>query len=402
MGGALALGIGVVSWSNVVEVLGIVWDATLTFVAIVIISLVLDAAGFFEWAALWMARLSRGSGLRLFVFLGLLGALVSMFFTNDGTALILTPIVISEIQALKLDAGATIALVMTSGFIADTTSLPLVVSNLVNIVSAGYFRLGFIHYLVRMLPVDVVSLVASLAALYLLYRRHIPRAVAVRQLKRPSQAIRDQRIFRASWAVLGFLMTGYFLSQLLNWPVAVFAGAAALVFLGLGVHSPHIPLKSIIVEAPWKIVVFSVGMYVVVFGLRNAGLTVILAHGLSALARRGVSTATIGTGVMAAALSSVMNNLPTVLIGALAIHQVHGSTGVQHLMAYANVIGCDLGPKMTPIGSLATLLWLHVLQRRGIRVSWGYYFRVGIILTLPVLVTTLLALWVWSIWAIGA
>lgn len=115
VGGILALVLGIVSWANVGEVVGIVWDATLTFVAVILISLILDAAGFFEWAALWMARASHGRGVRLFLWLGILGALVAMFFANDGAALILTPIVIAEIRALGLSPRATLALVMAGG-----------------------------------------------------------------------------------------------------------------------------------------------------------------------------------------------------------------------------------------------------------------------------------------------
>lgn len=240
----------------------------------------------------------------------------------------------------------------------------------------------------HMLPVDGVALAASLMALYLFYHRDLPRQVDTRALKRPEQAIRDLQVFRGSWLILGLLLIGYFLSQILHWPVSVFVGAAALVFLAVSYRSPVIPVTRLIREAPWKIVVFSIGMYVVVFGLRNAGLTRLLSQVLNGLALHGSLAAAMGTGFIAAGLSSVMNNMPTVMIDALAIHQASVTGGIREMMAYANVIGCDLGPKITPIGSLATLLWLNVLERRDIRITWGYYFRVGVTLTLPVLFVT--------------
>ncbi len=397
LGGAiLALLLGIVSWANVEAVVGIVWDATLTFVAVILISLILDAVGFFEWSALHMARFSRGHGIRLFLLLGILGALVAMFFANDGAALILTPIVYEQTKALKLNPKATLALIMASGFIADTTSLPLVVSKLVNIVSAGYFHLGFASFAARMVPVDMVALAASLIALYLFYRRFLPTAVNTQALLDPKSAIKDVRVFRAAWIVLGLLVLGYFASQLLHWPVAIFAGSAAIGLLIIAYRSPVVQVPQLVREAPWKIVVFSVGMYVVVFGLRNVGLTHLLSTVLTAMDFHGTFFGIVGTGVVGAVLSSIMNNMPSVMINALAIHDVAGLAGIHTAMAYANVVGCDLGPKFTPIGSLATLLWLNVLERRGIRISWGYYFRVGITLTVPVLLVTLAALWGWS------
>jgi arsenical pump membrane protein len=391
-GAAIALIVGVVSLSDVPVVWGIVWNATATFVAIIIVSLLLDEAGFFEWAALHVARWGGGHGRRLFVLIVLLGAAVSALFANDGAALILTPIVIAMLRALGYKDKATLAFVMAAGFIADTASLPLIVSNLVNIVSADFFRIGFADYASVMVPVDLASIAATLVALLLFFWRDIPGSYDVAQLRAPADAIRDHATFKAGWIVLALLLAGFFLLEPMGVPVSAVAAAGAVLLLVIAARGHVIQTRKVLAGAPWQVVIFSLGMYLVVYGLRNAGLTDHLAGLLDSTAQGGVWGAAFGTGIIAALLSSVMNNMPTVLVGALSIDATHATGTIKEAMIYANVIGCDLGPKITPIGSLATLLWLHVLGQKGIRIGWGYYFKVGATLTIPVLLVTLAAL----------
>jgi len=393
MGGAVvALILGVVSLSDVPVVWDVVWNATGAFVSIIVISLLLDEAGLFEWAALHVARWGGGNGRTLFALVVVLGAAVSSLFANDGAALILTPIVIAMLRALGYGAKATLAFVMAAGFIADTASLPLVVSNLVNIVSADFFDIGFREYTSVMLPVDLVAIAVTLGALLLFFHRDIPADYDVGQLRAPREAIRDLATFRAGWVVLALLLAGFFLLEPMGVPVSAVAAAAAIVLLVIAGRGHVIETGKVLRGAPWQVVIFSLGMYLVVYGLRNAGLTDHLAILLDHTAQGGVWGAAFGTGIIAAALSSIMNNMPTVLVGALSIDATHATGAVREAMIYANVIGCDLGPKITPIGSLATLLWLHVLGQKGIRIGWGYYFKVGITLTMPILLITLAAL----------
>ncbi len=392
LGAVLALLLGVVHPGDIPVVWHIVWNATATFVAVIIISLLLDEAGFFEWAALHVARWGGGRGRLLFALIVLLGAAVAALFANDGAALILTPIVMAMLLALGFSPAATLAFVMAAGFIADSASLPLVVSNLVNIVSADFFKIGFNQYAAIMIPVNAVAIAASLAALMLYFRRSIPGRYDVAQLRQPGKAIRDAATFRAGWVVLALLLIGFFALEPLGVPVSAVAAAGALVLLVIAGRGHVISTRKVLREAPWQIVIFSLGMYLVVYGLRNAGLTSEIAALLNIFAQGGVWGAAIGTGLLTAFLSSVMNNMPTVLVGALSIDASQATGVVRQAMIYANVIGSDLGPKITPIGSLATLLWLHVLARKGMTITWGYYFRVGIVLTLPVLLVTLAAL----------
>lgn len=391
-GAVVALATGTIGLADIPVVWNIVWNATGAFVAIILISLILDAAGFFEWAALHVARWGGGNGKRLFALVVVLGAAVSALFANDGAALILTPIVLAMLRALGYGVKATLAFVMAAGFIADTASVPLVVSNLVNIVSADIFKLGFADYAWVMVPVDLAAIAATLAVLLLFFGRDIPSDYDLALLRTPGEAISDRATFRAGWGVLALLLVGFFLLEPLGVPVSATAAVGAVVLIGIAARGGTIDTRQLIRTAPWQIVVFSLGMYLVVYGLKNAGLTNGLALLLDRTAESGLWGATFATGILAALLSSVMNNLPTVLIGALSIDATHATGAVRQAMIYANVIGCDLGPKITPIGSLATLLWLHVLGQKDVRIGWGYYFRVGITLTTPILLVTLAAL----------
>ncbi|GGL12735.1 arsenical pump membrane protein [Curtobacterium luteum] len=430
IGAVVALATTVVGLGDVPTVVGIVWNATLTFVAVVLISLILDEAGFFEWAALHVARWGRGNGRLLFVLIVGLGAVIAAVFANDGAALILTPIVVGMLRALNMPAKAALGFILATGFIADTGSLPLVVSNLVNIVSADYFGLGFAEYAAVMVPVGIVSVLASLGMLLAYFGRSIPKWYDVLALTRPAAAVKDRATFRAGWVVLAVLLVGYFAADPVGVPLAAVAGVGAVVIVLVAARQPAflfarqaaspvlvttggtaavtagssgtgggsgrvIPVWKTIREAPWQIVLFSIGMYLVVYGLQNQGLTDYLAKLFDVFGDHGVLVTALGVGFVIAILASLMNNMPTVLIAALAIGGA-GATGLTHeVMIYANVIGSDLGPKITPIGSLATLLWLHVLDRKGIHIGWGQYFRTGIVLTVPVLAVTLTALAGW-------
>lgn len=395
IGAGTALLLGVVQLSDIPVVWNIVWNATVAFIAIIIISLLLDEAGFFEWAALHVARWGRSNGYLLFAYIVLLGATVAALFANDGAALILTPIVMAMLLALGFSPTATLAFVMAAGFIADTASLPLAVSNLVNIVSADYFKIGFAEYAAVMIPVNIASIVGSLSVLFLYFRRSISVHYDVSQLKAPNEAIRDQATFRAGWVVLALLLIGFFGLESQGVPISLVAAIGSLILLTVAARGHVINTRKVVREAPWQIVIFSLGMYLVVYGLRNEGLTGYITSLLNVFASYGVWGATIGTGFLAAFLSSIMNNMPTVLIGALSIDATIATGAIKEAMIYANVIGCDLGPKITPIGSLATLLWLHVLARKNMVITWGYYFQVGIVLTVPVLLVTLAALAIW-------
>lgn len=388
IGGAIiALALGVVSFTDVITVTSIVWDATLAFIGIILLSMVLDEIGFFEWSALKMARLSGGNGHWMFVYILILGALVSAFFANDGAALILTPIVLAKMKYLKMNPLAMFAFLMAGGFIGDSASNPLVISNLTNIVTAGYFNIGFWEYAKTMFIPNLLSILASISVLWIYFRKDIPKHIDVTQLASPESAIKNKTMFKLSWWFLALLMVGYFIGDLYHLPISLFALGGGLLFLGIATYFKATKPIMTIKAAPWQVVWFSIGLYVVVYGLKNGGLTSHLAQVITQLQNMGDVYAVIGTGFLSAVLSSVMNNMPTIMIMDIAIAEAGNNA-----LAYANILGCNLGPKMTPIGSLATLLWLHVLAQKGVKITWGEYMKVGLVITPPVLLFALIGL----------
>lgn len=386
IGAIASLLIGTVNLQDVLVVTDIVWDATLAFIGIIILSMVLDEIGFFEWCAIKMAKLSKGNGHLMFVYALLLGSFVSALFANDGAALILTPILLAKMRILQLNTKTILAFLLAGGFISDSASLPFVFSNLTNIVTANYFNIGFMQYLSHMFIPYIVSTVVSILVLWVILRNDIPKHVDVSLLKNPDDVLKNKTLFKFSWFFLALLLAGYFIGDHFNLPVSVFALGGGLVFLAIASYAKSAKAWLTIKTAPWQIVWFSIGLYIVVYGLKNAGLTDYLSIVLKDLAQRGDGVAIIATGFISAGLSAIMNNMPTVMVMDIALQDIPNEA-----LAYANIIGCNLGPKMTPFGSLATLLWLHVLSQKGIKISFWQYSKFGLIITPPVLFLVLLS-----------
>ena len=387
IGAVISLAFGTVSFGDVLIVSNIVWDATLAFIGIIIMSMVLDEIGFFEWCAIKMAKLSRGDGHLMFVYALLLGAFVSALFANDGAALILTPILLAKMRLLKLNAKTILAFLLAGGFISDSASLPFVFSNLTNIVTANYFSIGFVEYLSVMFVPFIVSVLVSIGVLWLVLKNDIPKTIDVALLKNPDEVLKSKPLFYMSWLFLALLLVAYFIGDAYHLPISLFALGGGLLFLALASYMKAARAGLTIKNAPWQVVWFSIGLYIVVYGLKNAGLTDYLASVLKDLATQGDMVAIVGTGFISAILSAVMNNMPTVMIMDIALVDIPNQA-----LAYANIIGCNLGPKMTPFGSLATLLWLHVLAQKGVKIGFWEYSKFGLLVTPPILLVVLISL----------
>jgi len=392
-GALVSLAFGTIDLESVLVVWDIVWNATFTFIAIILISILFDEAGVFKYTALKIARFARGNGISLFLSIILLGSGISAIFANDGTALILTPIVYEILTNLKFPKKQVIPFIMATGFIADSASLPLPVSNLVNIVSTTYFGISFNSYAREMIIPDLVSIASSLLVLWLVYRKSIPSRYNLENLEEPETAIREPFIFKLAMPTIIVLIIAYSIGGYYYVPIAFVSMSAALLLLLFTHYRSKIDIIKVLREAPWQIVLFSFGMYLVVFGLGREGFTYLVSYLLIHISFMYAPVKIILSGYLFSFMAAGMNNMPSVMLGALSISSINGGTS----LIYANVIGNDIGPKFTPIGSLATLLWLFTLnKKKGVAISYTYYMKVGFTIALPVLTLTLLSLWLES------
>ncbi|MCS6957073.1 MAG: arsenical efflux pump membrane protein ArsB [Aquificaceae bacterium] len=397
LGAVACLLLGLISVKDILYITSLVWDATLAFILLIFVSIILDKVGFFEWIALKAIKGAKGRGYLLFVYLMLLGAFISAVFANDGASLMLTPIIYAKIKHLNLPRKFLLPYIMGSGFMADTASLPLVISNLTNIITAQFFGIGFGTFALYMFLPNLTSVLSSLLVLYLFYRKDLIKSYnpEILQTYPPHFAIRDSFVFKVGWLCVVLLAIILLFLEFLpvKLPVSALLGSIALLLALSTLKNKSVSLWQVLRFTPWHVVFFSVGMYSVVYSLKLSGLMSLVSVAIVHLYRLGDFYALLGTGLISAFMSAVMNNLPTVMVMNIAIEEAQLENKLTQFLALANLVGTNIGPKLTPIGSLATLLWLHVLEHKGIRIDWLYYTKVGFVITLPVLLATLMALW---------
>jgi arsenical pump membrane protein len=404
IGAVASLVLGTVSLGQAAESFLNIWDAALAFVGIVALSVVLDAMGFFKWAALRVVRLAGGSGLRLYFYVTLLTAAVSILFANDSAILILIPIVLEIVSCLNIDAKGKLAYLFSAGLIADTAAMPLITSNPINILSADYFGYSFIDHLVFMGPIAVATITSSILIVYLFFRKGIPSAYnpeAADALNKGKPTI-SSGLLRLCFGTLIAVDVGYVVTSLWRVPVslvicsgAVFLGAVYWVTLKRdgSVNGEKKGLKGLAHDINWDILLFMLCIFIVVQGLASAGITNLLASALQATSRLPSALGIFGPSMVITVGASFMNNWPMTILGLLSIQNI-GATGTQLTsLVFSNVIGNNLGPHFFPLGSLAILMWMDAMHRKGVSISLRQYLKVGATVSIVEVAVASLVLW---------
>ena len=380
VGAILMLIGGYLSAKEAVQVLKGQWNIYGFFLGLMIISAIADRAGIFDILAAQTGRLARGSARWLLLGVFLLGMLITAFLSNDATALILTPVVFAMVTRLRLPP---LPFMFACTFIADTASFLLPVSNPINILFLDSFGGGLGAYLQHMLLPSLFCIGFNIAVFLFLFRGDLRRKYKLKDL--PSTEPPNRAFFNFTLIALGCIAVAFVLASSFEAPLSIAALGGAIALLIGGWHYGPLQWKRLRGEISWALLIFISGMFLVIRGIENLGLTNGFASGLMLLAGTNPLRSSLVVAISTALGANLINNVPMAIVAASTLRAMGVSSQTHPGLIYAAILGCDLGPNLTTVGSLATMLWLLILRRKGLDVSSVEYFKLGI-LVVPVMV----------------
>ncbi|MDQ0860565.1 ArsB/NhaD family transporter [Bacillus sp. V2I10] len=412
-GAIIILLAGIVPLSDVAAIYNIISGAAITILSTIVMSIVLESVGFFRWIAYNLVNKSNGSGIKLFINVNLLCFLTTLFFNNDGSILITTPIIIHITSLLQLKRHQKIPYLISGAITATVSSAPIAVSNIANLIALKIVGLDLNSYVNMMFIPSMLGIIVITTLIFFYYRKDIPVKISSQKLylsgntsKYPRHPLAmpssltshevDWKMFRICIAIVIFVRGGFFLLTPIGVPMEGLAIGGAVALILVRWLKSRKGITDIVKRTPWHIFLFAFGMYVLVYGLHNIGLSHYLTMQLKDYVDGSLLGGTLVIGVLLTALSNVLNNLPAVMIGTLAIVDMGLDTHSLQVAYLAIVLGSDVGALLTPIGTLATLIWMFILKSNNIHISWKEYMKLTFFVIPVGLFVSLIALYLWN------
>ena len=386
LGGSLMLLLGLENVSQAVQTISDGSSVLVFLLALCLFSGLLDKAGFFEWAALHTTRMSKGSGTRLYLNVFLLGGATTALLSLDTTAIILTPVVLSFVRHLNLKSTAFLVACV---FVSNTGSLLLPVSNLTNLLFQSAFHYDFARFSFVMILPQIVALLTNYLLLLLLFKMDLPAAFDAGELPDPKSAVKDVVYFRASLVVFLLVLIGYFAGSIFRVQPYVIASLGCVLLGAVGIVRRQLDFSILSKDIPWSLFPFVAGLFVVIRGVENLGLSEFAAAQLNTLGTNPFMQILV-TAFGAALGSNVINNIPMALLAISVLGHSHAPIAAQ----YGALLGCNLGPNLTVAGSLATMLVISTARKKGAHLSAFAFFKIGLFITPVLLLVSSAALWV--------
>ncbi|HET7477883.1 MAG TPA: ArsB/NhaD family transporter [Rubrobacteraceae bacterium] len=389
LGGGLTLVLGLVSLGQAWDILLETQDALVLLIGMMSLSAVAEKAGFFDWAASITARAGRERVLLLYGFVFLVGTLVTVTLSLDATAIVLTPIVYGMVVRLRL---SPMPFMFACVYTANTASLFLPISNLTNLLAYDRFDLGFARFGLVMLLPGVLAILTNFAIFVFLFRNDLRGNYDLGKGARFEAE--NKGLFRVAAAGIGGVLVAFFAAPLLGIPIGFVALAAGAIVVIVSRAAGWVTLREVVGSVSWGIIFLVVGLFLVVQGVQNAGLSGLVESAFAAAAPGDgffqILALTFGSAIGA----NIINNVPmTVLaLGTMESLVKGGTLGVSAV--YAMVVGTSIGPNLTTVGSLATLIWLSIARGRGLDITAKDYLKIGAIAAPAILLAAAVGLWI--------
>ena len=414
IGAILILLCGSVSLADIGDIGSKVTGAAVTIMATLVMAIALESIGFFHWVAMKLLEATKGSGLRLFWLSNFLCFLMTLFLNNDGSILITTPILIMILKQIGLNDQQKLPYLISGALIATASSAPIGVSNIVNLIALKIIGMDlYLHTMMMFVPGTLGLLFLSTLLFLILYKK-LPKKISL--INKPldnSQLIplnslesqsnqniakKQTKLMFSFLAFIFLVRISLFVASYLDISVSLVAVLSSVILLVWRWILVKISPLDLLKKTPWHIFIFAFTMYVIVYGLQNIGLTDLLVNYLKPMVSDNLFNASIIMGFTLSVLSNIFNNHPALMIGTLSLTQMGLDPITMKTIYLANIIGSDMGSLLLPTGTLATLIWMHILRQNKVKVSWMEYLKVTVLVIPVTVIFTLTILYFWVDW----
>lgn len=410
IGAVFVLLSGSVSLSDLGRITETISGAAITIMATIVMAIVLESFGFFQWAAELLMQKARGSGIRLFWLTNLFCFLMTLFVNNDGSILITTPILLMILGRMGLKTKQKLPYLISGALIATAASAPIGVSNIVNLIALKIVHMDlYMHTAMMFVPASLGLILMALLLFWVFYKdlpKKLPplrfwpgmNGAGSHPLQEPPPAATNRKLMRNILLFVLGVRISLFVASYLHFPVWLMAVIGSVALLTWRWKHLKISPADMLRKTPWYIFLFAFSMYVIIYGLNNIGLTDWLITWLTSIFNGSLLNASILMGGLLSVLSNLFNNHPALMIGTITLTQM-GLDPLTLKIAYlASVIGSDMGSLLLPIGTLATLMWMHIVRKGKVKISWGDYLKVTIVVIPVTVLITLIFLAFWVTW----
>lgn len=349
------------------------WNLFLFFLGLMMIAAVADMSGFFDWTATLAAASARGSGRRLLFNVFIVGALITTFLSNDATAVILTPVVYAITTRLRLPV---LPYLLAVSFVANAASMTLPISNPINVLTGDRLRAPLGVYEEHLLPASLASVAITTAVFMSVYWRTTGRSFVFDWRPALAAASTDRRFFNLVVGGLVAVAIAYIIGSALLWPLGVVAVCGGAGLISIAAVRRRLSASHLRTHLSPALFVYIAALFILVRGVQDAGITAALVSGAAAQASDRVNA--VAVGVLGSAVAcNLINNLPGILVFISGAQAGGVGTGLREPFLFGALAGADLGPNLTPVGALSTMLWLVIVRRRGVQVSAWDFMRLG-------------------------